>query len=145
MLYLTIAETLHCHLEPVQKLSKNGPCNLYHASMLIAQIMKTCCWVLKISKKPSDKKDLCNCSKILFVVSSFTMSYNSHLKLMSAFFFFLKKDFFSPNESPSKTMKNVFWKSPFRSWDNQIFVIFPLPFKRTHGSGIIYDAMNWIA
>ena len=51
------------------------------------------------------------------------------LKLVSAIFyeFFI----FLPNDSPSKTVKNVFLfhlKSSFCSWDIQIFVIFPLPF-----------------
>ena len=113
ILYLTIAQPLHCHLELVQKLSKNGPCNLYHASMLIAQIMKTCCWVLKISKKPSDKKDLCNYSKILFVVSSFTMSYNSHLKLASAFFFFFLKKKIHQMRVLQKLGKMFFGKALF--------------------------------
>ena len=51
------------------------------------------------------------------------------LKLVSAVFYQVFT--FSPNDSPSKTIKNVFLfhlKSPFCSRDIQIFVIFPLPF-----------------
>ena len=72
------------------------------------------------------------------------------LKLVSAVFYQVFT--FSPNDSPSKTIKNVFLfhlKSPFCSRDIQIFVIFPLStlsnLKKTNGSGIIYDAMNWLA
>ena len=40
-------------------------------------------------------------------------------------------------------------KSSFRFGDIQIFVIFSLStfsrFKRTNGSGVIYDVMNWLA
>ena len=41
-------------------------------------------------------------------------------------------------------------KSPFGSWDIQIFLIFSLPFQtfqiqRANGSGIISDVMNWLA
>ena len=53
---------------------------------------------------------------------------------------------FSPNDSPSKIMKSVFYfieKDLFVSQDIQTFVIFPFLFKtsrlkRTNGSGIIY-------
>ena len=50
---------------------------------------------------------------------------NTRFKLVSAIFI----NFFSPNYSPSKTVKNVFYfvKSSFRSRDIHIFVIFPLP------------------
>ena len=57
--------------------------------------------------------------------------------------------FFSPNDSPLKTMKNVFFISPKKlhlSRDIQIFVIFSLStllsFKRTNGSVIIFDVTN---
>ena len=42
----------------------------------------------------------------------------------------LSNFYFSPNDSPSKTMKNVFLfnlKSSFRSQDIQIFVVFSFP------------------
>ena len=51
------------------------------------------------------------------------------LKLVSAIFYQIF--ILSPNNSPSKTVQNVFLfhlKSSFRSLDIQIFVIFPLPF-----------------
>ena len=49
-------------------------------------------------------------------------------KLVSAIFYEIF--IFSPNDSPSKSIKNVFilLKSSFRSRDIQIFVIFPHPF-----------------
>ena len=46
--------------------------------------------------------------------------------------YFLSNFYFSQNDSPLKTMKNVFLfhlKSSFRSRDIQIFVIFSLPFQ----------------
>ena len=71
------------------------------------------------------------------------------LKLVSAIFYEIV--IFSTNDSPLKTMKNVFLfhlNSSFCSQDIQIFVIFlflsPLSrFKWTNGSGIIY-VMNWL-
>ena len=51
-----------------------------------------------------------------------------NLKLMSTIFYQIF--IFSPNDSPSKTMKSVFLfhlKSSFRPRDIQIFVIFSLP------------------
>ena len=56
---------------------------------------------------------------------------------------------FLPNDSPLKIMKNVFILSGvFFSGDIQIFVIFSLStlsrVKRASGSGLIYDAMNWL-
>ena len=80
----------------------------------------------------------------------FQISKKFHLKLVFAIFyqFFI----FSPSDRPSKTEKCFLFhlKSSFCSWDIQIFVIFPLPFctsrfKRTNGSEIIYDVMNWRA
>ena len=50
------------------------------------------------------------------------------LNLVSAIFY---QCFISPNDGPSKTVKNVFLfhlKSSFRSRDIQVFVIFPLSF-----------------
>ena len=78
---------------------------------------------------------------------------NSSTKLFKACVGYFLTIFFSPNYSPSKSMKNVFLfhlKSSFRSRDIQIFVFFPFlstlsRLKRTNGSGIIYDAMNWLA
>ena len=66
------------------------------------------------------------------------------LKLVSAIFYQLF--IFATNDSPLKTMKNVFLfnlKSSFRSRDIQTFVIFSPPlhisrFKKANGSGIIY-------
>ena len=72
------------------------------------------------------------------------------LKLVSTIFYQIF--IFSPNYSSSKTMKCFLFhlKSSFRSQDIQIFVIFLFlftlsRFKRTNGSGIIYDVMNWLA
>ena len=45
--------------------------------------------------------------------------------------YFLSNFYFLPNDSPSKTVKNVFLfdlKSSFRSRDIKIIVFFPLPF-----------------
>ena len=60
---------------------------------------------------------------------------------------FLSNFYFSPNDSPSKIIKMFFISS------KKFFVFlyfFPFlsahsRFKRTNGSGIIYDAMNWLA
>ena len=59
---------------------------------------------------------------------------------------------FSTNDSPLKTMKNIFYSSKklFSFTKYSIFCIFSFlstlhRFKRTNGSGIIYDAMNWLA
>ena len=72
-----------------------------------------------------------------------------YLKFVSALFYQI---FISlPNDSPSKPMKSFLFhmKSSFCSRDIQIFVIFSLSilptFKRTNGSGIIYDVINWLA
>ena len=73
------------------------------------------------------------------------MSGKDSLKLVSAIFYQIFIS--SPNDSPSKTEKCFLFhlKSSFRSRDIQIFVIFPLStlyrFKRTNGSGIIYDVL----
>ena len=56
-------------------------------------------------------------------------SQQEFLKLVSTIFYQIF--IFSPNDSPSKTMKNIFLlhlKSSFRSPDIQIFVIFSIPF-----------------
>ena len=71
------------------------------------------------------------------------------LKLVSAIFyqFFI----FSPNDSPSDSMKNVLFqlKSSFRSRDFKFlwfFPSFPLSrFKRMKECGIIYDVINCLA
>ena len=60
---------------------------------------------------------------------------NGTLKLASAIFY--QTFIFSPNDSPSKTVKNVLY-----------FFVFPSTFsrfKRTNGSGIIKDVMHWLA
>ena len=65
--------------------------------------------------------------------------------------YFLSFFIFSPIDSPLKTVKNVLFhlKSSFRSPGIHIFVIFPLStlsrFKKTSGSGVMYDVMNWLA
>ena len=66
--------------------------------------------------------------------------------------FFINFYFFTKWQ-PFKNYEKCFLfhlRSSFRSWDIQIFVIFFLPstlsrLKRTNGSGIIYDVMNWLA
>ena len=69
---------------------------------------------------------------------------------------FLKRLFtifiFSPNDSPTKTMKNafLFHLRSSHSQGIQFFVIFPflstlLRFKRANESRIIYDFLNWLA
>ena len=73
-------------------------------------------------------------------------SYNPSSKLVSAIFFQIS--IFSPNDSPSKTVKMFFISSkklfPFSRHSN--FYNFPLStlsrFKRTNGSVLIYDVMN---
>ena len=74
-----------------------------------------------------------------------------YLKLVSAIFYEIF--IFSPNDSPSKTIKNVFYfieKSIFVLEILKFFSFFPFlstlsRFKRTNGSGIIYDVRNWSA
>ena len=73
------------------------------------------------------------------------------VKLVSAIFyqFFI----FSSNDTPAKTMKNVFYFMSQSLFVLEIFkflYFFPLlstlsRFKRVYGSGIIYDVMNWRA
>ena len=67
---------------------------------------------------------------------------------------FYKIFIFSPNDSPLKTMKNVFLfhlKSSFRSGNIQFFVIFSRPFhtfqlqKDKWKWNSFYDVMNWLA
>ena len=71
------------------------------------------------------------------------------LKLASIIFY--QNFIFSPNDSPSKTVKCFLFhlKISFRFRDIQIFVFFPFlstlsRFKRTNGSGIINDVMHWL-
>ena len=72
-------------------------------------------------------------------------------KLVSAIFYQIF--IFSPNDSPSKTMKNVFILSKkvfLFSRYSSFCSFFPFlstlsRFKKTNGSGIIYDVMNWLA
>ena len=54
------------------------------------------------------------------------------LKLVSAIFHQIF--YFSPNDSPSKTVNVFFMEKAF-------FVLKT----RTNGSGIVYDVMNWLA
>ena len=69
------------------------------------------------------------------------------LKLLSSIFIF------SPNDSPSKTMKNNFyfiWKSLFVFEIFRFWYFFPFRFtlsrfKRTNETEIIYDVMKWLA
>ena len=73
------------------------------------------------------------------------------LKLVSAIFyqFFV----FSSNDSPSKTMKRIFYfisKARFVLKILRFLYFFPFlsilsRYKRTNGRGIIYDVMNWLA
>ena len=73
--------------------------------------------------------------------------YIAKFMLVSAIFYQIFM-FFLPNDSPSKTKKCFLFhlKSSFCSRDIKIFVIFCLStlsrYKRTNGSGIIYDVMN---
>ena len=70
------------------------------------------------------------------------------LKLVSAIFY--QVFIFSPNDSPLKTMKNVFYfisKALFVLEIFRFLHFFPFlstlsRFKRTNGRGIIYDVMN---
>ena len=70
------------------------------------------------------------------------------LKLVSAIFY--KIFSFSPNDSPLKTMKNVFYFMKEALFVLEIFkflLFFPFfctlsRFKRANRSGIIYDAMD---
>ena len=80
------------------------------------------------------------------------LSSSASLKIVSTIF--NKIFIFPPNDSPLKTIKNVFFflqKSSFGSQDIHIFVILFLPFytfqiqKDIYGSGIIYAVVNWLA
>ena len=60
-----------------------------------------------------------------------TFDINLNLNIKACVRYFLSNFYFSLNDSPSKTMKNVFLfhrKSSFRFRDIQFFVIFSLPF-----------------
>ena len=75
---------------------------------------------------------------------------NVGFKLVSAIFYIF---IFSQNDSPYKTMKNVFLfhlKSFFFVLEIFKFLFFPFlstfsRLKKSNGSGIIYDVMNWLA
>ena len=79
--------------------------------------------------------------------------YKEKLTLKLVFVIFVKFLFFSPNDSPSKSMKNVFHfieKALFILKIFNFLYFFPFLFtlsrhKSTSGSGIIYDVMNWLA
>ena len=81
----------------------------------------------------------------------FRYAFRNLLKLVSAIFYHIF--IFPPNDSPSKTIKSVFYfiKKAFFVLEIFKFLYF-LPFlsalsryKRTNGSGIICDVMNWLA
>ena len=73
------------------------------------------------------------------------------LKRVSAIFYQIFT--FSPNDSLLKTMKNVCYFIYKALFVLKIFIFFLIfhflyalsRFKRTGGSGIIYDVMNWLA
>ena len=73
------------------------------------------------------------------------------LKLVSAIFYQIF--IFSPNDSPSKTMKSVFYFILKALFVLEIFKFLSFfhflstlsRYKRTNGSGIIYDVLNWLA
>ena len=73
------------------------------------------------------------------------------LKLVSAIFYQIF--IFSPNDSPLKTMRNIFYFIEKALFILEIFkflwffpVLSTLPrFKRANGSRIIYDVMKWLA
>ena len=77
----------------------------------------------------------------------------SLFRLKACVRYFYKNFIFLPNDSPSKSMKNVFYFIQKALFVLEIFKFLPFfPFlstlsrlKRTNGSGIIYDAMNWFA
>ena len=79
------------------------------------------------------------------------MSRVSCLKLVSATLYQIF--IFSPNDSSSKTMENVFYFIQNALFILEIFnLLYFFPFlstlfrhKMTNGSGIIYDDMNWLA
>ena len=87
----------------------------------------------------------------IFKIIDYIKLCNCFLKLVSAIFyqFFI----FSPNDSPSKTMESVFYfikKALFLLKIFKYLEFFPFlstffRYKRTNGSGIIYDVMNWFA
>ena len=65
--------------------------------------------------------------------------------------YFLSNFYFFTKWEPFKNHEKCFLfhlKSSVRFWDIQIFVIFSFStlsrFKRTNGSGIIYDVINWL-
>ena len=80
-----------------------------------------------------------------------THTYTHTLKLVSAIFYQIY--IFSANDSPSKTVKNVFYFIEKALFVLEIFkFLWFFPFlstlsilKRTNESGIIYDVMNWLA
>ena len=86
-----------------------------------------------------------------FDSKSISITANSQLKLVSAIFYQIF--IFSPNDSPLKTVKNIFFISSkklfsFSRYSNLWFFTFPSTlsrFKRKNRSGIIYDVMIWLA
>ena len=77
---------------------------------------------------------------------------NTFVVLKACVHYFLSI-FFSPNDSSSKTIRNIFYfieKALFVLEISKFLYFLPFfstlsRFKRTNGSGIIYDVMNWLA
>ena len=103
-------------------------------------------WVLSVCHKHYFKDWCLMNSQPTFLFLTYV-----NLKFVSTIFyqFFI----FSPNDSPLKTTKNVFyfiWKALFVLKIFNFLWFFPFlstlsKFKRTNGNGIIYDVMNWHA
>ena len=83
--------------------------------------------------------------------SEATLSHISWVLLKACVHYFLSI-FFSPNDNPLKTMKNVFyfiWKALFLLEIFKFLCFFPFlstpsRFKRANGSHIIYDVTKWL-
>ena len=94
----------------------------------------------------------CHCSISIFIYNKLLENTDlGLLKLVSIIFYEII--IFSPNDSPSKTIKNVFYFIEKPLFVLEIFKFlkfFPFlstvsRFKRTNGTGVIYDVMNWPA
>ena len=110
-------------------------------------------------RKKNDKCSLNNyfpvsllpiCGKI-FERINFLMMFFYSLKVFVHYLFFIKFLFFQQMIALQKIeFFLIHLKSSFHSQDIQFFVIFSFlsmlsRFKRTNGSGIIYDVMKWLA
>ena len=78
----------------------------------------------------------------------FRYAFRNLLKLVSAIFY--RIFIFPSNDTPSKTIKSVFYFIKKALFVLEIFKFFPFlstlsRYKRTNGSGIICDVMNWLA